>query len=954
MHSGMKKKILCVLLAALLTIVAVPVGGWGFPVSAASAEGSEKHTAGSLSYYAYEQQHSKENGAVPEIVLKAQQAQGGTQKEYLAEPAVQIAGEETAQWTVRVPETGLYVFWLRYVAVPGGNGKNFRVSVQVDGKTPFAGASSIQLKRLWEDDGNKRRDELGNDLAQNTREVFAWQTVALTEDSGYSASPCRWYLPAGEHTVTVAAEDMPLCLSSLRMGPAEKLRPYKEVYTEYKEKGYTEQEEACLTYQAEDTAQKSSQNIFPIYDRDSAAMVPSDPYVIRRNEIGGEYWKQNGEWISYTVEAPAAGLYCLTFKYKQAAQLDMAVCRRIEINGQVPYAEFDSLTFPYATGWQNYTPADKDGHPYYVYLHKGTNTIKMAVTTGQWSAVLQQVADTASQLSTLYRRIIMVTSTSPDNYRDYYLEREIDGLKETLANLADQLYQEAEAFDAVNGARSSQSATLRTAGDQMAAFSEKIASIPKQLSTFRENITSLADWLQNTKLQPLELDYFIVRGSKADIPSANGTFWQRFKFSFQRFIAAFYDDYGKFSQESSGSRVIDVWINEGRDQAQLWKDAITDRFTPKGIGVNVELVNVGITEAVLAGRAPDVMLGVPRGQPVNLASRNALYDLSGFPDFEETIRPFAKDAVLPYSYNGGVYALPLQQYFLMMFYRTDIFSEFSLTPPETWDAFMETAAFLQRKNLKVGLPYTAITAAGSVDLGVGAKDIFPSLLLQNGGNYYADDLKRSELDSEAALKAFKQWTSFYTDYGFDLSYDLVTLFRSGEMPLTVAGFTTAGMIDAVATEIKGNWKMALMPGTKQADGTINRAGSASGSGIIILKDAEDPQACWEFLKWVTSAETQASFANKVESLMGVSARYPTANLDAFEQLFWTEEEQKLLKEQRGYVVETPEIPGSYYTSRCVDNAFRKVVYEQANPRKALREQFTVLQTEIDRKIRELM
>ncbi len=58
--------------------------------------------------------------------------------------------------------------------------------------------------------------------------------------------------------------------------------------------------------------------------------------------------------------------------------------------------------------------------------------------------------------------------------------------------------------------------------------------------------------------------------------------------------------------------------------------------------------------------------------PVNYAMRGAAYDLTQFPDFEEVAKRFRESALTPYRYDGGVYALPEQQSFPMLFYRKDI------------------------------------------------------------------------------------------------------------------------------------------------------------------------------------------------------------------------------------------------------------------------------------------
>lgn len=944
MGCSMKKSLSLALAFLFAAVLALPGSSAGSKVVGAFSDYD--------SYEMHYQNTAPAKAAVELPILSAERSQNASVRDYLGKTAVCLAEGESLTWHFFIPEDARYKISLCYATV-AGNGQDLKISLLADGEKLFQKTESLDLKRIWRDATGIKQDARGNDLVPKQEEVLAWRTVELFDDVGYSARAIALYFSMGEHTLTLSGIGGDLYLAEAALRPPTLLRPYAQVAEQWKQDGLEAPDGVELTYQAETTYQKSSQTIYPIYDRGGAATVPNDPSVVKRNTIGGSYWKKAGDWITYRVEAPMDGLYCLTFKYRQNAQLDMSVYRSLLINGEIQYAELENIAFPYAGGWQNLTLQDTDGRPLYIRLNKGENTITLRVTVGEWSQVLRETDAVASELNTLYRRIMMVTGVTPDTYRDYKLENEIDHLTETLATLSRRLKACVADFVAVNGKPSGQSAVLDTAADQLEIFAEKPAKIPNQLSAFRENITAISNWLQSTREQQLELDYFMVHSADAAIPRATGTFLQKLKFFIRQFLAAFSDEYGSID-DNAEQNAISIWINDGRDQAQLWKDMINDDFTDEyHIGVNVNLVSGGIIEAVLSGRAPDIVIGASRGQPINLASRGALTDLTQFSGYETVKNRFMSDALMPYTYRDGVYALPMTQYYFVMFYRTDIFKEFSLTPPDTWSDFLDAAAYLQRNNMKVGLPYTAISAVAAVDLGVGAKDLFPSLLLQNGGSYYNRDCSVSTLDSSAALSAFRTWTSFYTDYGFDLSYDLPSLFRSGEMPLAIATYTAYGLIDAVAPEIHGNWDMAVVPGTLQADGTVNRAGSASGSAVIMLKDAADKEACWKFMSWITDTAAQSDFGNRIEGQLGVSARYATANPAAFEQLNWTSEQKEILRRQRTFITETPEIPGGYYTSRCVDNAFRSVVYNRENTRKALTTQVETINIEIKRKIREL-
>ena len=910
------------------------------------------------SYYEYRQEDAYPDAAqaLPLSLAEAVRSKdAGAPAAYKGREAVRLGPSDYVEWTVTVPVAAAYTVVLDYAAEKT-IGQTLELILTVDGEYPFREAIGLTLKRLWEDATEIRQDTHGNDLVPEQEEVVAWQQAPLKDTTGYTNDSYKLQLDVGKHTIRLMAGDYPLYLSAAKLGCEVPLPSYESVLSAWQAEGLKAAESVSLTYAAETPELKSDRTIYPTYDLGNAATVPSEPGIIKRNVIGGTNWKEAGEWISYEVEAPADGLYMLTFKYRQNISMDMAVYRNIYVNGEIPYAELEGVEFPYAYKWANRTLQTADGSPLYVKLHKGTNTIRLETSTGDWAPILLEVDALAMEMNDLYRRIIMVTGTSPDTYRDYFLTSEIRGLESILADLATRTHACADQYEAINGGATQQSAVLRTVADQMQVFAEKTEKIPKGLSTFREKITALTDWLLNNKEQPLEMDYFMVHDAEAEIPSATGHWWTNFVFGIRRFFATFSENYASLEEYEDGGdqRVITLWISDGRDQATILKDMIADSFTNEtGIAVNVNLVQGGLIEAVLAGKAPDIAINVARGQPVNLASRGALMDLSQFEGLSTVSERFTDDALVPYTYEDGVYALPMTQTYQTMFYRTDIFEELGLEVPQTWQEFMDVAAVLQRNNMKVGLPYTAITAAGAVEVGVGAKDLYPSLLMQGGGSFYNEDLSATALDNQQALDAFEMWTGFYTDYGFDLSYDFATLFRSGEMPLCITAYPMYGTLAAVATEIRGCWEMTTLPGTVQEDGSVDRSAGASGGAAVILRDAKDPDACWQFLEWFTRTSTQADYGNRLENQLGEAARYATANLAAVELLNWNSQEKAVLRDQREWVTEIPEIPGSYYTSRCLDNAFRSVIYDKANPRKVFEKQVEIINNELKRKRLEL-
>ncbi len=289
-----------------------------------------------------------------------------------------------------------------------------------------------------------------------------------------------------------------------------------------------------------------------------------------------------------------------------------------------------------------------------------------------------------------------------------------------------------------------------------------------------------------------------------------------------------------------------------------------------GIGVNLQLVTIPLSQAVLAGTAPDVSLSTVRSQPVNLGARGVLADLSKMEGFAAIEEAYGSNLLLPYTYQEAVYALPVTLDYHMMFYRRDILQELGLNPPQTWPEFYGIIPVLQRNNMAIGLPYTAMSSQATIESGIGARDIFATLVLQNGASLYSDDLTQIILDDPDTVAAFEQWTKFYTEYQLDLQFDFANRFRTGEMPFGNPRDTVPIICCLPLHRNCGLWEMTLIPGVKQADGNIDRTESASGNGVVMLKGTKHQKAAWKFIKWWVSAQAQADYGNELEMLFGKS------------------------------------------------------------------------------------
>ena len=396
-------------------------------------------------------------------------------------------------------------------------------------------------------------------------------------------------------------------------------------------------------------------------------------------------------------------------------------------------------------------------------------------------------------------------------------------------------------------------------------------------------------------------------------------------------------------------------MSVGRDQANILRKLIDESFTPEtGVKVDLKLVNGAVLlPATLSNVGPDVAMGLGNSIPVNYAMRNAVYDISQFDDFDEMTDRFMDSAMVPFEYEGGYYALPEQQIFLMMFYRTDIFEELDLTPPDTWDDVITLIPDLQKHNLEFYLP-VPITQGAVMNLP--PNPIYSTLFYQNDGEFYLEGNTLSGFNEGVGPEVFETWTQFYTDYSFPIAANFVNRFRSGQMPIGIAYYNTYNTLSVFAPEIRGKWDFLPVPGTIAEDEFgveyIRRETVSSGTSVMIMEDAENKEAAWEYLKWWTSSETQVQFGRELEGILGAAARYPTANVEAMSQLPWTVKEYQKLEEQWSWVRGIPEVPGGYMTGRHLDNAFRLVYNDNSNPKETIYDYVQIINDEIDKKRRE--
>ena len=854
-------------------------------------------------------------------------------------------GKGSLDFVADIPESALYN--IEIVWKPTSAGIDPGIGVMLDGEFPFTNSSKITLKREWKNISEAPRvDAQGNEYAQEQVETGEYITSVLQDYSGVATEPYCFALSEGKHTITITAPEQGMKIKEIALTAPENAASYAEISGGYDLKAPNAE---IITIQAENAIIKNSKSLIPRSNNSDAGMTPSNAYTSKINFIGGTSWQSPGSSMNWKFKVETAGYYYLGFRYKQSDLINGISWRKLKIDGKVPFAEANGIGFDFGTSWEYKTLGADEKSPYYIWLSEGEHTIFMEVTVGPQSEFVNRLSEVVSRLGDEYIKIVMITGESPDVNRDYELFKQIDGFTETLEECKSALDSIAADMKAVSGSKSTQSIA---AIENMSRVLKQMLKSPyiaqQYVKDYYNNYTAVSSWLYDMTNMPLALDEIQVVPYGGEIENKNPNFFKSFGYTFLRLLTSFVQDYS-LTESGEAEKEITIWINWGQDQAMVLNSLIKDSFTPeKNINVKVEVVGASLINGILSGNFPDLSLHLARTEPVNLGIRGALYNLNNFEDCDEVLTRFQETAAEPYSYNGELYALPDTQSFFLMYYRKDIMEKLGLDVPKTWDEFKHAAMVIQRNNMNVYVPYTQITTATTVNTGIGNLNLFPTLMAQNGLSLYNEERNATALDSMEAIKVFDFWTDLYTEYGYLKEAEFYNRFRVGVVPLGIAPLATYMNLYSAAPEIAGRWSVALVPASENGDRTI--AGAGTGCGII--EKSENKDEAWEFLKWWTSAETQIRYNNNVESLLGMIGRTTTANVEGFQSLAWDNEHLAVMEEQRKLMKEVPEVPGSYYLSRAIDQAFWTVVNAESNSKDAVMKWHKIADDEIARKIRE--
>ncbi|TYB94368.1 MAG: extracellular solute-binding protein [Kosmotoga sp.] len=807
---------------------------------------------------------------------------------------------------------------------------------------------------------NKTLDRYGNEIVPE-QNVYTKPIYSYFKDARrVLEEPVVFSLKSGKNILVIKNLRSKFEIKNIYVLPQELVKKVPE-YEEYlKINNYSNYknntQNSYLLKEAENLLGKTD-FLVTIGNQQSPAITPYEILKKKINVVDQNTFKYSGQKITWVVEVDSPGFYKLALRYQQYLNRGVPVFRRIYINGEVPFLEVNEYPFECTDYvWTDKIVTDKNDNAYYFYLNEGINYISLEVTTGIYGTTISFLQDSVKKIQNIALDIRKLIGNNLDRNRTWDIERYMPDVINELEKISSELKIQYKKLVEVVGEKGLPSISeLIVVSELIDNILEDSDRLPFYLDELSEGAASavqrLSELSMRLKEQPIGLDkIYVFKGDFDYSTSSSMMFFVSAYEEIQKLWLSILNKNETYSiYEESESQNLKIWVNRPVQYVETLQYLIDTDFTPK-TGITAALsVMQNEQRLILAsssGKTPDAALGVSSWLPFELAIRNALYPLDDFEDYFD----FASDNInietlLPMVVEDNVYGITETQNFYVLYYRKDILENLEIPIPNTWNDVKKIMPELQRRGMNFYIPMCEQT--------IKYFNTTAPFFFQNDARFYTKDGINTALNEENSVEAFELMTEIFSIYGLpEQVANFYNAFRYGSIPIGVGDFGIYVALSNAADEIYGMWDIAPSPGVI-TEGEVKRYQVAGDRAAIIFRNSSNKEKAWLFLKWWLSKETQLKFARMMITRYGQAYMWNTANIKAFKELDYFEEDHKrAILEQWRWIKEVQRHPGGYMVEREVSNVWNRVVIEGYPLRASIDRSVMLVNRELERKLTE--
>jgi len=279
--------------------------------------------------------------------------------------------------------------------------------------------------------------------------------------------------------------------------------------------------------------------------------------------------------------------------------------------------------------------------------------------------------------------------------------------------------------------------------------------------------------------------------------------------------------------------------------------------------------------ALAAGRGPDMLFALPDFTPI-FKDMGVVDSVADFVEVLDKKHGFVASAVQPYSYDDGIWAIPLYNMVMNLWYRKSDFEQANIDVPETWGQWQQAAEILTKQGrYGLGLPankqlYTDQTLY-SMMVNNGAAELYD----EDGSLRFDNPQTADTYDYYARLHRLSPPDSTNWTWG-----EAEACFVSKSCAMIVQ-FSVIASYDAQGDGAPEDLGVAAIP---RADDVEEHATIAYANAVMLLsRDVARREAAKTFIAWLLEPENYGRFLNMEPGLF-----LPVTSDGAMADSFWQE------------------------------------------------------------------
>lgn len=307
---------------------------------------------------------------------------------------------------------------------------------------------------------------------------------------------------------------------------------------------------------------------------------------------------------------------------------------------------------------------------------------------------------------------------------------------------------------------------------------------------------------------------------------------------------------------------IEFFQQKGEEGPQKGYQVLIDKFNEENPDIKIEMNTVPdaptvLTSRVASGDIPVIFSDFPTQTQFKLKVESGyVQDLS---DQEFLQNAEAGSLAMTMQPDGKYYALPYTRNYMGVFYNIDMFNEYGLSVPSTWDEFLAVCDTLQEN--------------GIIPMGMNGKDpgrvghLFQTATV--AWTEHGVETIEAAVAGEAKIEGDEGFTAMFEKMATLLSYaneDALALsdtncyenFANGQYAMCITGSYAKGTIEALNSEL--NLGVFPLP-NDTVETTKCLAGMDISLCVSALASDEEKEAAYRFLAFMAQPENAQTFLN---------------------------------------------------------------------------------------------